>query len=88
MESSPSKTEGSVVRVPPTEAGTLSSFHLIMKIRRDLARALQELPGAPSRLIVLLSSSAFVALLLVHRFPSFSVTTRTPWQEKEEEAEE
>ena len=47
MESSPSKTEGSVVRVPPTEAGTLSSFHLVMKIRRDLARALQGLPGAP-----------------------------------------
>ena len=47
MESSPSKTEGSVVRVPPTEAGTLSYSQLIMKIRLDLARALQGLPGAP-----------------------------------------
>ena len=47
MESSTNDTKGSVVQAPATEAGTLSSSHLIMKIRRDLARALQGLPGAP-----------------------------------------
>ena len=47
MESFLSNTKGSVVRVPTTEADTLSPLHRIMKIRRDLARALQGLPGAP-----------------------------------------
>ena len=46
MESSPSDTKGAAARTPTTEASTLSPFHLIMKIRRDLARALQGLPGA------------------------------------------
>ena len=36
-----------MVRAPPTEDGTLSYSQLIMKIRLDLARALQGLPGAP-----------------------------------------
>ena len=83
MESSPSDTKGSAARTPTTEDSTLSPFHLIMKIRRDLARALQGLPGAS-----LPSSSASVDLHLVHRFPSFSVPTRTHWKEQGRGAEE
>ena len=47
MESSLINAEESVVRVPALEADTLSPLHRIMKIRRDLARGLQGLPGAP-----------------------------------------
>ena len=36
-----------MVRAPPTEDDALSYSQLIMKIRLDLARALQGLPGAP-----------------------------------------
>ena len=46
MESSPKDTKRSAEQAPIMEASTLSSFHMIMKIRRDLARALQGLPGA------------------------------------------
>ena len=36
-----------MVRAPPTEDDALSYSQLIMKIRLDLARALQGLPGVP-----------------------------------------
>ena len=46
MKSSPRDTEKSAARTPVRDTSTLSSFDLIMKIRRDLARALQGLPGS------------------------------------------
>ena len=46
MKSLPRGTEKSAARTPTTETSTLSSFDLIRKICRDLARALQGLPGA------------------------------------------